>query len=167
MDAQPGTAFAEGNGRQHGIGGMFEPRALRPAGDLPPMGGEGTVVEVDETFIGHDLLNPPMPKAKVGIHNMNKVLSLVNRATGEARSFVKDLRMATIVPIMEANIPARVAFRQYKLKLMGTRNEHPWPEPVNTMMYCRNPGGFKAPIMTTRAATISRVASRDRMRKAR
>jgi hypothetical protein len=36
---------------------------------------------------------------------MNKVLSLVDRTTGEARSFVvKDLRMATITPIIEANL---------------------------------------------------------------
>jgi transposase-like protein len=79
--------------------------AMRPAGDLPPMGGDGTPVEVDETFIGRDILTPPGPKEKFGIHNMNKVLSLVDRSTGEARSFVvKDLRMSTITPIIEANI---------------------------------------------------------------
>ena len=79
--------------------------AMKPEAHREPMGGGGTPVEVDETFIGHDILNPPAPKAKMGIHNMNKVLSLVDRASGEARSFVvKDLRMATIVPIIEANI---------------------------------------------------------------
>lgn len=79
--------------------------AMKPEPHQEPMGGAGTPVEVDETFIGHDITNPPMPKAKVGIHNMNKVLSLVDRASGEARSFVvTDLRMATIVPILEANI---------------------------------------------------------------
>lgn len=41
---------------------------------------------------------------------MMKVLSLVERRTGEARSFVvKDLRMATVLPIIQANI-AREAF---------------------------------------------------------
>ena len=79
--------------------------AMRPGGELPPMGGGGGPVEVDETFIGRDILTPPAPKAKVGIHNMNKVLSLVDRASGEARSFVvKDLRLATLAPIIEANI---------------------------------------------------------------
>jgi transposase-like protein len=79
--------------------------AMRPGGNLPPMGGDGSPVEVDETFIGHDLLNPGEPGKKLSIHQMNKVLSLVSRETGEARSFVvKDLRMATIVPIIEANV---------------------------------------------------------------
>ena len=78
--------------------------AMRP-GEGEPMGGGGGPVEVDETFLGRDILNPPAPKEKFSIHNMNKVLSLVDRATGEARSFVvKDLRMATIIPIIEANV---------------------------------------------------------------
>jgi transposase-like protein len=78
--------------------------AMRPASDAP-MGGGGGVVEVDETFIGRDILNPPAPGAKMTINQMNKVLSLVDRTTGEARSFiVKDLRMATIVPIVQANV---------------------------------------------------------------
>jgi len=77
---------------------------MRPVGG-EPMGGGGTPVEVDETFIGHDILNPPEHDKKAGIHNMNKVLSLVDRATGEARSFVvTDLRMSTILPILDANI---------------------------------------------------------------
>jgi transposase-like protein len=79
--------------------------AMRPAGDLPPMGGDGTPVEVDETFIGRDLQNPPAPGKPKGLGNMSKVLSLVDRATGEARSFiVKDLRLSTLVPIIEKNI---------------------------------------------------------------
>jgi transposase-like protein len=79
--------------------------AMKSEPHREPMGGAGTPVEVDETFIGRDILNPPMPEAKMGIANMNKVLSLVDRATGEARSFVvKDLRMATIAPIIEANV---------------------------------------------------------------
>lgn len=79
--------------------------AMRPAGDLPPMGGDGTPVEVDETFIGRDILNPPEPNKPARSGNMNKVLSLVDRATGEARSFVvTDLRLSTIAPIIEANL---------------------------------------------------------------
>ena len=42
---------------------------------------------------------------KPSIANKNKVLSLVSRATGEARSFVvTDLRLTTIAPIIEANL---------------------------------------------------------------
>ena len=79
--------------------------AMRNPGDLPPMGSTGGGVEVDETFIGRDILNPPAPEVRHGIGNMDKVLSLVDRTTGEARSFViTDLRVATIAPILEANI---------------------------------------------------------------
>lgn len=84
--------------------------AMRPGGNLPPMGGDGGEVEVDETFIGHDPQNPPKPGGQRSIANMSKVLSLVERRTGEARSFVvKDLRMATVLPIIQANV-AREAF---------------------------------------------------------
>jgi transposase-like protein len=79
--------------------------AMKPDGQMPPMGSDGTPVEVDETFIGRDIMNPPEPDKPARAGNMNKVLSLVDRATGEARSFVvTDLRLTTIVPIIEANI---------------------------------------------------------------
>jgi hypothetical protein len=79
--------------------------AMKPAAHLPPMGSDGGPVEVDETFIGRDPLRPPMPEVSPRAGNMNTVLSLVDRTTGEARSFVvKDLRMATIVPIVDANV---------------------------------------------------------------
>jgi transposase-like protein len=79
--------------------------AMRTPGGLPFMGGAGGAVEVDETFISHDVANPPKKGQQLSIHHMRKVLSLVDRTTGEARSFVvKDLRMATIAPILDANI---------------------------------------------------------------
>ncbi len=79
--------------------------AMRNPGDLPPMGQGGGGVEVDETFIGRDILNPPQEGQKFRIGNMNKVLSLVDRTSGEARSFVvTDLRLVTLMPIIEANI---------------------------------------------------------------
>jgi len=69
-----------------------------------PMGGGGEIVEVDETFIGHDHTHPPKPDVAVRPYNMNKVVSLVQRG-GEARSFVvTDLRQSTIAPILEANL---------------------------------------------------------------
>ena len=78
--------------------------AMRPVGGAK-LGGKGGPVEVDETFIGHDILNPVLPGTKRTIHNMNKVLTLVDRNAGEARSFViTDLTMATIAPILDANI---------------------------------------------------------------
>ena len=51
--------------------------------DDTPMGGGGGMVEVDETFIGR------VPgDSKMAIHNMNKVVSLVDRVTGRATSVV-------------------------------------------------------------------------------
>ncbi len=81
-------------------------REAMRSGDLAPFGGAGGIVEVDETFIGQDPANPVQePRSHFRFPNMNKVLSLVDRDTGAARSFVvKDLRVATIAPILEANI---------------------------------------------------------------
>jgi transposase-like protein len=70
-------------------------------GQLAPMGGGGGVVEADETFIGRE---PGKPKKRAYHHKM-KVLSLVERETGQARSMVVDnLKPATVVPILEENI---------------------------------------------------------------
>jgi transposase-like protein len=80
-------------------------REAMRSGDLAPFGQGGGAVEVDETFLGLDPANPPAPNAKVVPGNMNKVLSLIDRDSGAARSYViKDLRVTTIAPILEANI---------------------------------------------------------------
>jgi hypothetical protein len=51
--------------------------------DNGPMGGDGTFVEADETFIGR------IPgESRMAIHNMNKIVSLIDRATGRATSVV-------------------------------------------------------------------------------
>jgi transposase-like protein len=76
-------------------------------GDLAPFGVEGGIVEVDETYIGKD--DKPRTN-KRGPHHMAKVLSLVDRTTGRARSMVvDDLTAKTLVPILNDNI-AREAF---------------------------------------------------------
>ena len=80
-------------------------REAMRSGALAPFGQGGGAVEVDETFIGLDPSKPPKEGASMKGANMNKVLSLIDRDTGAARSFViKDLRAATIAPILEANI---------------------------------------------------------------
>jgi len=81
-------------------------REAMRSGDLAPFGGAGGIVEVDETFIGQDPDHPVQePRSHFRFANMNKVLSLIDRDTGAARSFVvKDLRVATIAPILDANI---------------------------------------------------------------
>jgi transposase-like protein len=57
--------------------------AMTPEGNEPPMGSGGGTVEVDETFIGRVPGN-----SRMAIHNMNKVISLVDRTTGRATSVV-------------------------------------------------------------------------------
>ena len=81
-------------------------REAMRSGELAPMGGDGGIVEIDETFIGNDPDRPKMPKARGFQHKM-KVLSLVDRNTGRAKSMVvNDLNAKAILPILKANIAA-------------------------------------------------------------
>lgn len=75
-------------------------------GDLSPFGAGGGVVEVDETFIGNDrTIKPKHTKKGRGYAHKHKVLSLVDRDTGRARSMVvDDLKAKTLVPILRENI---------------------------------------------------------------
>lgn len=69
-------------------------------------GSGGGSVEVDETFIGNDrTIKPKGEKKGRGYHHKNKVLSLVDRSTGQSRSMViDDMKASTILPILQANI---------------------------------------------------------------
>lgn len=65
------------------------------------MGSGGGMVEVDETFIGR------IPgESRMAIHNMNKVVSLIDRATGRAASvvFTDALNYKTIAPLLEKHL---------------------------------------------------------------
>lgn len=81
-------------------------REAMRSGDFSPFGSNGGAVEVDETFIGNDFTKKPKGERKGrGYEHKNKILSLVDRTTGQARSVVIDnLRAATIIPMLEANI---------------------------------------------------------------
>lgn len=69
---------------------------------LEPMGGAGQTVEIDETFVGR--LADVAP-AKAGYGHKNVVLSLINRDTGEARSFhVPSTSIHDLMPIVKANV---------------------------------------------------------------
>jgi transposase-like protein len=75
-------------------------REAMRAGGLAPMGGPGTIVEIDETFIGN---KADMPKHR-GYAHKHAVLSLVERG-GKVRSFhVEGTTAAHLVPILRANI---------------------------------------------------------------
>ena len=77
-------------------------------GDLAPFGAGGGIVEIDETFIGHDkAIKPAGAKKGRGYAHKHKVLSLIDRNTGRQRSMVVDsLKAADLLPILQANIAA-------------------------------------------------------------
>jgi transposase-like protein len=80
--------------------------AMRSGEFLLQFGQEGGIVEADETYIGHDkTIKGKYEKRGRGYHHKNKVLSLVDRNSGQARSFVVDnVRTSTIIPILRENI---------------------------------------------------------------
>jgi transposase-like protein len=75
-------------------------------GTLPPMGGPGSTVEVDETYIGRV---GGVPKPRGGSSHKNVVLTLVERG-GSARSFhVDSVSIADLKPIIHANVARETA----------------------------------------------------------
>lgn len=79
-------------------------REAMASGALDPFGSGGTAVEVDETFFGDDP-DMPSPTKHTRIHNKNKIVTLVDRASGRARSFVVDrLNTETITAIVSENV---------------------------------------------------------------
>lgn len=100
-------------------------REAMKAGNLPPLGGEGMVVEVDETYIG-------LKKDKVkrrGTGHKHAVLTLVSRK-GEARSFHVDNTSAKdVMPILRKNIAAETKIMtdeagQYRFLNRDMPNSH-------------------------------------------
>ena len=76
-------------------------REAMRSGDLTPFGSGGTPVEVDETYIGR---KEGVPK-KHGYQHKMGVLGLVDRASGQMRSYVFDrYSAADICPIVRANV---------------------------------------------------------------
>ena len=77
-------------------------REAMRAGDLAvPFGSTGGAVEVDETFIGKKKGVP----ARAAYHHKMKVLTLIDRETGQARStVVENLSQRTLGAIMRKNI---------------------------------------------------------------
>tara|TARA_B100001964_G_C14131959_1_gene553327 strand:+ start:220 stop:1170 length:951 start_codon:yes stop_codon:yes gene_type:complete len=70
--------------------------------DTVDFGSGGGVVEVDETFIGH---KHKKAEGARGYAHKNAMLSLVDRTTGQSKSFVvKDVKADTLLPILRENI---------------------------------------------------------------
>ncbi|MGB8438104.1 MAG: IS1595 family transposase [Candidatus Acidiferrales bacterium] len=82
----------------------FASHRLREAmreGSLSPLGGEGKIVEADETYIGR---LTGVPKARRGGYHKNMVLTLVERG-GRARSFhVEGKAIRDIMPVVRQNV---------------------------------------------------------------
>ena len=76
------------------------------SGELAPLGGAGGIVEADEMFIGRK----DGTIKRRGHGHKNAVLSLVNRNSGQVRSFhVEGTGAADIVPIIKANVAKETA----------------------------------------------------------
>jgi transposase-like protein len=76
-------------------------REAMRGGDLAPMGGDGGVVEVDETFIGQRK-DRPVGQA---YHHKFPILALVHRETGQSRAFVVDkVSRDNIIPVVNENV---------------------------------------------------------------
>jgi transposase-like protein len=81
-------------------------REAMKSGSFAMFGANGGTVEIDETFIGHDKnIKPKGQKKGRGFHHKNKVFSLIDRTTRQARSVVvDDLKFSTLLPIIQANV---------------------------------------------------------------
>ena len=84
-------------------------REAMRSGDLAvPFGSGGGIVEVDETFIGHDTtIKPRGEKKGRGFAHKHKVLALLDRDSGRKKSMVvESLKAVDVLPILKANIAA-------------------------------------------------------------
>jgi transposase-like protein len=82
--------------------------AMKTGEGLPPMGGTGKFVEVDETYIGR---LQGQPKRRAGGAHKNMVMTLVERG-GSARSFhIDSSTRSTVEKILFANIARESALR--------------------------------------------------------
>ena len=81
-------------------------REAMTAGVLPPMGGEGEVVEIDETYIG---TKRAKPEGARGYAHKNAVLTLVQRGKGSRSFHVDGTKASDLLPILKANIASGTA----------------------------------------------------------
>ena len=79
-------------------------REAMRAGGLGLMGGDGARVEADETYIGQKADYDRQPKARGSAHKL-RVVSLIDRGTGEARSFpANSMVRDEVAQIVRANL---------------------------------------------------------------
>jgi transposase-like protein len=83
--------------------------AMRSGSLTPPIGGEGGIVEIDETIYGRADTHPKgrRPKSRKVINNSahkNVILSLVERGGGVRSYHVAGSTVSEVIPIVNANV---------------------------------------------------------------
>ena len=92
-------------------------REAMRSGDMAPFGSNGGAVEVDETYIGQ---RAGVPKARAGSAHKMAVLSLVDRDSGQVRSFpFGAFRAEEIHPIVRANIAKEARLMTDEARMYG------------------------------------------------
>ncbi len=76
-------------------------REAMKARNLPPMGGRGVTVEIDETYIGTKYTKPEGAR---GYAHKNAVLTLVERGKGSRSFHVDGVKASDLLPIIKANV---------------------------------------------------------------
>jgi transposase-like protein len=100
-------------------------REAMASGDLSPFGNDGGAVEMDETFIGRE---PGTEMKRGGFQHKMKIVSLVDRETGRARSMVVDqVDINTVYQIAIDNVSREAALMTddagyYKRMWIGWRH---------------------------------------------
>jgi transposase-like protein len=83
--------------------------AMRSGSLMPPMGGDGKVVEVDETIYGRTSGHPKGRQTFRSSQHKNIIVSLVERG-GSVRSYhVAGSTVAEVIPIINANVKRETA----------------------------------------------------------
>lgn len=95
--------------------------AMRIGSLVPPMGGEGSTVEVDETIYGRASTHPkgrrPLGRKITNSAHKNVILSLVERS-GEVRSYhVAGSTVSEVIPIVNKNVKHESAVMTDKAQL--------------------------------------------------
>ena len=75
-------------------------REAMACGVLPPMGGEGEVAEIDETYIG----KKEGAEVRRGYAHKHAVLTLVERGEGPRSFHVDGTKASDLLPIIKANV---------------------------------------------------------------
>lgn len=83
--------------------------AMRAGSLAPPMGGEGEVVEVDETIFGRADTHPGGRQKTWSSQHKNVVMSLVQRGGGVRSYHVTGTTVSEVIPIINRNVHRETA----------------------------------------------------------